>query len=259
LVSIAYERTGAGQPLVLIHGLGSNRRVWDAPLGLLNREREVITLDLPGFGESPMLTTAPTPAALADAVEQLFTELGLVRPAVAGNSLGGWIALELARRGSVSSAVALSPAGFWNGPEMRMATASLKVSRTAAAAFEPLLGTLASSSIGRKLLTSQLVGRPDAVPADEMVTAVSGLIHAQGFEATRLALFGSVWEHRGPLESPAVVAWGERDRLLLPRQAKRAAEWIPGIKSVTLSGCGHVPCWDDPALVARTVLDGTSI
>ena len=142
---------------------------------------------------------------------------------------------------------------------MRMATASLKVSRTAAAALEPLLGTLASSSIGRKLLTSQLVGRPDAVPADEMVNAVSGLIHAQGFEATRLALFGSVWEHRGPLESPAVVAWGEKDRLLLPRQAKRAAEWIPGIKSVTLSGCGHVPCWDDPPLVARTVLDGTSI
>jgi pimeloyl-ACP methyl ester carboxylesterase len=256
-VSIVYERTGAGKPLFLIHGLGSSRRVWDAPLGLLNREREVIAIDLPGFGDSPMLTTAPTPAALADAVEQLFAELGIDRPAVAGNSLGGWISLELARRGSVSSAVALSPAGFWNGPEMRMATVSLKVSRAAATAAEPLLGALASNPIGRKLLTSQLVGRPEAVPADEMVTAVSGLIHAQGFEATRLALFGSVWEHRGPLESPAVVAWGEKDRLLLPRQAKRAAEWIPGIKSITLAGCGHVPCWDDPPLVARTILDGT--
>lgn len=257
-MSIAFERSGSGEPLVLIHGLGSSKRVWDAPLPLLTRERDVIAIDLPGFGDSPTLATTPTVEALADAVEGLFTELGLQRPAVGGNSLGGWITLELARRGSVSSAVALSPAGFWNAPEMRMATASLKVSRAAAKLAEPLIAPLAQSGAGRIALASQLVGRPAAVPANELVTALEGLVHCEGFEATRTALFGSTWQHRDPLAAPATVAWGEKDRLLLPRQARRAEAWIPGIRSVTLTGCGHVPCWDDPPLVARVLLEGTA-
>ena len=242
---------------MLIHGLGSSKRVWDAPLPLLAREREVIAIDLPGFGDSDMLDVPPTVEALADSIEGLFAQLELDRPAVGGNSLGGWISLELARRGSVSSAVALSPAGFWNRQEMRMATISLKVSHAAAAAAEPLIASLASSKTGRAALAAQLVGRPAAVPADELVTALTGLIHSDGFEITRRALFGSTWSHRGPLASPATVAWGAKDRLLLPRQAKRAAAWIPGIRVFELPGCGHVPCWDDPPLVARTLLDGS--
>jgi len=257
-VAIAFERTGSGAPLVLIHGLGSSKRVWDAPLPLLARERDVIAIDLPGFGDSQMLNTTPTVEALADSVEELFAQLGLDRPAVGGNSLGGWISLELARRGSVPSAVALSPAGFWNGPEMLMATTSLKVSRAAATAAAPMIASLASTKAGRAALAAQLVGRPAAVPADELVTALTGLIDSDGFEATRKALFGSTWSHREQLASPATVAWGAKDRLLLPRQAKRAAAWIPGIRVFELPGCGHVPCWDDPPLVARTLLDGTS-
>ena len=112
-MDIAFDRSGTGPPLVLIHGLGSNRRVWDAPLGLIESEREVIAIDLPGFGDSPQLEADPTPSALADSVEGLISDLGLGKPAVGGNSLGGLISLELARRGSVSSATALSPAGFW--------------------------------------------------------------------------------------------------------------------------------------------------
>ena len=257
-MSIAYERNGSGDALVLIHGLGSSRRVWDAPLPLLTRERDVIAVDLPGFGESPMLDGTPTVEALADAIEGMFRDLGLDRPAVGGNSLGGWIALELARRGSVSSAVALSPAGFWNSAEMRMATASLKVSRSAATVAEPLIGSIAQSGAGRIALASQLVARPAAVPPHELITALEGLIHSDGFDPTRKALFGSTWSHREELPVPATIAWGEKDRLLLPRQARRAEAWIPGVRSVTLTGCGHVPCWDDPPQVARVMLEGTS-
>ena len=243
---------------MLIHGLGSSKRVWDAPLPLLIREREVIAIDLPGFGDSQLLNITPTVEALADSVEELFAQLGLARPAVGGNSLGGWISLELARRGSVSSAVALSPAGFWNRPEMLMATTSLKVSRAAATAAAPLIASLASTKAGRAALAAQLVGRPAAVPAADLAPGLTGWIHSAGFEAIRKARFGRTGCTGDQLASPATVAWGAKDRLLLPRQAKRAAAWIPGIRVFELPGCGHVPCWDDPPLVARTLLDGSS-
>jgi pimeloyl-ACP methyl ester carboxylesterase len=91
-----------------------------------------------------------------------------------------------------------------------------------------------------------------------MLVAVKGLIESGGFDATRKALCEYTWSHRQALPVPATVAWGEKDRLLLPHQARRAEAWIPGIRSFELRGCGHVPCWDDPPLVARTILDGTT-
>lgn len=255
---LAYDRTGEGRPLLLIHGLGSNRRVWDAPLGLLQREREVIAVDLPGFGESAPLDVTPTPSALADSLEQTIAVLGLNKPSVAGNSLGGLLSLELARRGAVSSAVALSPAGFTSKGESRFASVSLELSRKAATAIAPALPKLVNSAVGRTLLTAQLVARPSAVPPEEMLGAVEGLISCDGFEATRKELFDYEWSHRESLPVPATVAWGAKDRLLLPWQARRAEAWIPGIRSFELPGCGHVPCWDNPPLVARTILEGTT-
>jgi len=257
-VPLANDRTGSGPPLVLIHGLGSSRRVWDAPLGLLQEEREVIAIDLPGFGDSPVLNTTPTPAALADAVEQLFVDLGLTRPAVAGNSLGGLLALELARRGVVSSAVGLSPAGFATPSEARFASLSLSFSRTAGGAISGLLPKLVQYPAGRIALTAQLAAHPTRIPPAEMLTAISGLIDSPGFDPTRKALFDYVWTSREPLPVPATIAWADRDHLLLPRQARRAEAWIPGIRSIGMRDCGHVPCWDDPSLVARTILEGTT-
>jgi len=255
---LAHDRTGEGPPLLLIHGLGSNRRVWDAPLGLLQREREVIAVDLPGFGGSPALTVPQTPPALADALEATIAALGLAKPAVAGNSLGGLLSLELARRGAVSSAVALSPAGFTSRREARFASLSLALSRAAATAITPALPTLVNSGAGRTLLTAQLVAHPSAVPPDEMLVAVQGLVECEGFDSTRRELFEYEWTHREELPVPATVAWGAKDRLLIPRQARRAEAWIPGIRSFELPDCGHVPCWDNPPLVARTILEGTS-
>ncbi|MEI6447336.1 MAG: alpha/beta fold hydrolase, partial [Actinomycetes bacterium] len=221
-------------------------------------EREVIAIDLPGFGDSSQFESTPTPSALADSVEGLICELGLGKPAVGGNSLGGLISLELARRGAVSSATALSPAGFWSKGEARFAAASLRGARAGATALEPLLPKLAANPIARSVLAGQLVANPAAVPPDALELAISGLIHSPGFERTREALFAETWSHRTALAAPATVAWAERDRLLLPRQARRAEAWIPGIRSISLRRCGHVPCWDDPALVARTLIEGSS-
>jgi pimeloyl-ACP methyl ester carboxylesterase len=87
---LGYDRIGEGDPLVLLHPLGADRHVWDAVARRLAPEHDVITIDLPGFGDSPPLKRdAPTPAALAAAVHQQLTELGVEAPDVVGNSLGG--------------------------------------------------------------------------------------------------------------------------------------------------------------------------
>src|SRR5690349_7795608 len=104
---LEHTRTGSGPPILLMHGIGMDRTVWDPVVPLLAREHEVVAVDLPGFGTSAPLTGAVTVAALAAAVE----ELGLERPHAAGNSLGGGIALELGRRGSAASVCAISPIG----------------------------------------------------------------------------------------------------------------------------------------------------
>jgi pimeloyl-ACP methyl ester carboxylesterase len=104
-------RGGNGPPLVLVHGLGLSWRSWQPVLGALEAGHDVVAIDLPGFGESPPLSdgAAPTPSRLADAVESELNRLGFEAPALVGNSLGGWIALELARRRRAASAVVISP------------------------------------------------------------------------------------------------------------------------------------------------------
>src|SRR3954449_1384611 len=116
-MGLPLPRAAAGEPVVLIHGVGSQWQVWQPLLPALEREREVIALDLPGFGGSPSLPigVVPNAAALTDAVAGFMDELGVERPVIGGNSLGGWIALELAARGRARAVVAVSPAGFAEG------------------------------------------------------------------------------------------------------------------------------------------------
>ena len=117
--TLAYTRTGGGEPLVLLHGLGSFRQAWDPVVPALAEIADVVAVDLSGFGESPPLPDGvePSPAALALAVAALLDKLGLDTPHVAGNSLGGWVALELAAVRPVASLTLLSPAGLWRGGE----------------------------------------------------------------------------------------------------------------------------------------------
>src|SRR4051794_17012519 len=106
---INFRRSGAGAPYLLIHGLGGEACVWEPVLGALEQHHEVIAIDLPGFGRPPALPPeiVPTPHALAAAVATFLDELGLDTVHVAGNSLGGWIALELAAAGRARSVVGL--------------------------------------------------------------------------------------------------------------------------------------------------------
>ncbi len=213
-------------------------------------DRETIAVDTPGFGDSPPLppSTPTTMEAYLDAFEAFFAELGLDRPHVAGNSMGGGIALELARRGAVASATALSPIGFWNGPESRYSRASLLLTRFLSVRAGGLLKKGVSSPLGRQLLLGQMYGRPAKLDAAAARLDVDKLASATGFEAT-LPVLGAYTFTRGEeLDGvPVAIGWGTRDRLLLYRtQSARAKAALPHARHVPLDRCGHLPMSDDP-------------
>ncbi|MFJ8864792.1 alpha/beta fold hydrolase [Streptomyces sp. NPDC102473] len=256
-VEVAYERTGDGAPLVLLHGIGHHRQAWDPVLRILAAERDVIAVDLPGFGASPALPDGLTYdlGTMAPVLGSLFDTLGVERPHVAGNSLGGLLALELGREKRVRSVTALSPAGFWTPSERRYAFGVLRAMRGAALSMPmPLIEQLAKSSPGRTALTSTIYARPGRRSPDAVVSETVALREATGFRQTLEAGLTVAFTDDVP-DIPVTVAWGVKDRLLLRRQGVRAKQVIPGARLVRLPGCGHVPMNDDPAAVARVILD----
>lgn len=155
--AINYHRAGSGEPLLLIHGLGSRWQMWNPVLPMLAAQREVIAIDLPGFGESPMPVpgTRAGVASLTRLVTGFLDDLGLDRPHVAGNSLGGRLALELAKAGRARSATALSPAGFDNDREAVFQRLSLTASVRAVRLLAPAAPLLVATAAGRTLLLGQ--------------------------------------------------------------------------------------------------------
>jgi pimeloyl-ACP methyl ester carboxylesterase len=255
-LSINYHREGDGPPLVLLHGVGHHWQAWEPVIERLVGEFDVIACDSPGFGHSAPLSAGiePTIPAYADAFEWFFAELGLERPHVAGNSMGGAIALELARGRAVRSVTAFSPAGFWNAPELRFCQLSLRAVGAVPRAARPALEALARTHTGRVALFSQNYGYPARLPAEEAVASLRDLWASPALSGALDAFnqyrFGSPEQLRS---TPVTIAWGRRDRLLPYRlQAPRARAMLPWATHVTL-GAGHVPFHDDPAAVAEVI------
>lgn len=258
-VELTYDRRGDGEPLVLVHGIGSRWQVWEPVLDALATRHDVIALDLPGFGASRPLPPGVEPdvPGLASAVESFCAALGLERPHVAGNSMGGAIALELARRGTVRSATAVSPAGFWTAGERVFAQRSLRLARELARRGRPALPALVRTPVGRTLLFGQTFAKPWRLTPQEAIDTVDAFVGASAFDAAmdRFTGYRAPTEHDGV---PVTVAWGDKDRLLLYRQAARARRRMPRARHVTLPGCGHAPFHDDPELVASVLLAGAA-
>ncbi|MER7995905.1 alpha/beta fold hydrolase [Micromonospora chalcea] len=258
-VEVVYERRGAGPTLVLLHGIGHHGGAWRPVLDRLAQAHDVIAVDLPGFGRSPVPATglpADMPGLTAAMVE-LFAAFGLDRPHVAGNSLGGAIALELAALGAVSSATALSPAGFCTARELRWALTVLALHRNAARLPEPVLRRLFAAPALRMLAMGMILARPNRMPLDDAVADARALRQARAFRAVARA--GRGYAYAGAPTVPVTVAWGTRDRILPYRQAALARTRLPAARHLDLPGCGHVPMHDDPELVASVILGTTGV
>ena len=181
-MAIAFDSHGSGPPLVLLHGIGSHRGMWAPVVGALARERRVVAVDIPGFAASGAEPVDPTPEGFTTRMQQWFAEQGLGRPHVAGNSMGGAIALELARRGAVASATALSPAGFWTPRELAYAQRSLRASRAIARAARRAMPALCRTAGGRVAVFSQVYAKPWCMRPDEAMAAIDAFADAPAFE-----------------------------------------------------------------------------
>ncbi len=259
-MSIHVVRRGEGEPLLLLHGLGSHWQVWAPVLDLLEPSYDVIAVDLPGFGRSAALPADmdPTPAALAAAVVDHLADLGVKRPHVAGNSLGGWVALEMAKAGQARSVTALSPAGLWRDRNPMPAQVTLTLARLSSQAVLPLAPVFSRSRLLRTVGMSFTFARPWQVPAAAATDDARAFATAPDF----WRVFGQVRNRRflggHDIDVPTTIAFGTRDRLLVPGQNAARDQLPPHFREVRLDGLGHAPMWDDPVAVARVIAETAS-
>ena len=244
---LAFDRLGRGSPLVLVHPLGADRGVWQPVMRELSARHEVIAVDMPGFGESKELAAEvpATPEALAGTLIDTLDSLALGSPHVAGISLGGWVALELAKAGRALSVTALNPAGLWArplGPRSEMA-------RRTAKRLLPLARALLAGEGGRRLALAGTVAHPERVPPGAAYDLVRAYALAPGFERANAEMRRTVFTGIETIRVPVTLAWSDRDRLV-----GRPAREIPGVRAITLADCGHVPTWDSPEQVAECIL-----
>ena len=245
---VDYVRTGEGDPLLLVHGLGGDRSTWTPVMDSLAAGFDVIAPDLPGFGASEPLAEdqAPTPRALAGVLAELLDELGIESAHVVGNSLGGWIALELALMERARTVTSLCAAGMWSqgaGAAPRAADPPVRKGD------RPLLGPVMTPVSVRRRLLSAFVAHPERVPREDAARMAAAYIAAPGYTATNREMRSDRFRGAADIDVPVTLAWGEQDRLIQARDPG-----IPGAQTVWLEDCGHVPTWDDPELVTQVIL-----
>lgn len=255
-------RQGSGEPLLLIHPFTTSHDVWSEIVPTLAREFDVVAATLPGHWGGPHLRRRDTSIeAFADGVEQLLDELGWDTCHVAGNSIGGWLALELARRGRARSVVAIAPAGAWTKFSRSQMEVGLKFAAMVPLAFVGHALGEAATKIGPLRgpvlkVVSHRPGRVSRARADNFVRAASNCSAFLPFMWADLR-DGGVGDLAGVEESvPVRLVLCGRDRLIPPsRFGTPFVTWMPGCDVVTLPDVGHVPMFEAPELVTDTILE----
>jgi alpha-beta hydrolase superfamily lysophospholipase len=257
-------RGGTGSPLILLHGLTASWRIWRPVLDVLEAEHEILALTVAGHRGGPALQAgAPVSVtALAEGVERRLDAAGIDTAHIAGNSLGGWIAVELGRRGRARSVVALSPAGGWrNSRDLRRVIRLLTAGRVALERREQLgLDALLRRPRFRRLAFFLTMERADRIPVGELGELMEDAVDCLAFDGfiAWIREAEPIDPSLGQAEYPLRIAWAGRDRTIpFSRYGRPYLDAIPHAEHVTLGGVGHVPMYDDPALVARTILDVT--
>ena len=251
--------------LVLLHGATSSGRAWDDLRPTLARHHEVYAPTALGHrggtpvGRGTQVGQRATLRDIVDDAERQLDSAGLDRPHLVGHSLGGYVAIELARRGRAASVVAFSPAGFWSpgdGTAVRVMH-GLRRSVHIARLTRPAAKLAVSTKRGRRTLLGPALRHPESMSA----TAARIVIDDQAGCALAARLFIADDDHLEPLDPlpcPITVAWGDNDEVLpLSDYSAAVRARLPGVSFLVLPGVGHAAMVDDRALVERTILDVT--
>jgi pimeloyl-ACP methyl ester carboxylesterase len=256
-----WHRGGSGEPLVLLHGINASWRIWQPVLAPLESRHAVFAPTLPGHHGGPALPEcAPvTIAALADGVERILDAAGIDTAHLAGNSLGGWLSIELGRRGRARSVVALSPAGGWGSArDLHRVVRLLSGARTMISRGDRIgLNSLMRRPRFRRLAMRGAMEHGERVPASAAIEMLDDAAACDAFPGfadwirSAQTLAAATEDQAYPLR----VAWGEHDRTIpFARYGQPLLDVLPGAEHLTLPGVGHVPMFDDPKLVVHTIL-----
>lgn len=251
-------------PLVLIHGFSGTPGVWEPVADRLAERHELLVPVVAGHCGGAALAdgVACGVPALVDELEAQMDAAGLDTAHVCGNSLGGWLALELAVRGRARSVVALAPAGGWEAgsPEERRLRRLFLRNHRALQLLGPRARSLVSRPGLRKLVLRDISAHPERYTPSQALQAVEGARDCTIY----MDLLEAILRDGPPrafdgIVCPVRIAWGTADRIIPHvRYARRLRDLIPTAEYVELPGLGHVPMVDDPGLVARTILDVTA-
>ena len=262
-ISPELYRAGSGEPMVLLHGFTGTWRHWRPVLGDLVARYEVIAPTISGHDGGPEFPegTPLTLKAATDLLEAQLDGLGIATAHLVGNSMGGALALELAKRGRARTVVALAPGGGWNsgdGEAQRLAryfTRQIRLARR----LDRRIGAIMRQPAARHAALRDVMRHGELVaPADAVdITRSSLRCSIADHVITALAADRGVTVHDlDRIECPVLLATPEHDRILPPAlHAPRYRREIPGVHPRVLLGCGHVPMWDDTHLVLDTIVD----
>lgn len=254
--TLALHRTGAGETLVLLHGLGESHVGWRPVLDLLAAEYDVIALDLPGFGGSAPLEdgVSPNAANLAAAVERTLDEVGVGAYHVAGYSLGARVAIELAKTPRVQSVVAIAPDGLGTPLERIQGFAALVAGRGVAMTLAPAAEMLSLTPAGRSVFFAGSRSLPWKLTSSDAKSLLTGYADSPAYEATNWASMFDMPTHLDTITQPTLLLQGTSDPLM-SQQVMRYQASIRGAQLRWLPGMNHVPISDDPEAVARHMLE----
>ena len=257
------HRGGTGTPLVCLHGFTDTWRTWELVLPALERRHDVLAPTLAGHAGGPPLAGEIGSAALADAVEAAMDAAGFATAHLVGNSLGGYVALQLAARDRAETVVALAPAGGWaNGDETYKETlAGFATMQDHLRSAAPHAEAIATSVEGRRRATSQFTTNFEHIPPALIAHLMCGAALCPAVPGLIALGLRDGW----PLDAeqigcPVRIVWGTADKLLAwPSTAVRfRQDWLPTADWVELEGIGHCPQLDVPLETAQLILGFTS-
>ncbi|HEX8066986.1 MAG TPA: alpha/beta fold hydrolase [Thermoleophilaceae bacterium] len=241
-----------------MHGIGGEWRAWEPVLDpLVAAGREVVAVDMPGFGGSPRLPHGEPcgPAALAAAVADFVRARVSDEPVdLVGHSLGGWVVLEMAKLGAARTVTAVAPAGFWTPRESRFARGALTAAHWAARRALPVLSRAYGTPLKGPLLRQQFT-HPERVPPEAARRLSEALARSTGWGDVLDAMHRDRFRDGHAVAAPTTFVWGTDDRLILSRQAPRGPRAVPGARLAMVPETGHFPHWEDPDAVVAAVLE----
>jgi pimeloyl-ACP methyl ester carboxylesterase len=254
-IELGAEEPKQGQPIVFVHGLSGSWPNWLEQLPVLARTHRVLTLDLPGFGHSPMPAGGISIGGYARLLDQLLQERDIGAAAVVGNSMGGFIGAELAGAfpERVERVVLVSAAGISTYGDPRVARSAPALRRlervlAAGAAWTASKSdTVARRARLREATLNLVVRYPGRLPAALAAEQLRGAGTAGFLPALQAILDYDLRQRLADVACPTLIVWGERDRLITVRDADVFEQLIPNARKVIFKDTGHMAMLERPA------------